>query len=135
MTIAEQTVHLNTTAQRLGLAAKRVFNQQRGEKAKIEKMVAQGELSSHFAQTNFTSAAAYEVAVQRLMLTEDFVDNELLGLPDDEIDQLVDDRITQLTEQLMQAISLNMNTSDIQLLNGTKIALAVYLDCRRKTYR
>ena len=126
---------MSTTAQRLQFAAKKVFNQSRNENAKIEKMLERGELSSHFAQANFNSAAAYEIAVQRLMLTEDFVDNELASLSEDEAVAMVDERITTLTDQLMHAISLNMNTADIQIVNGTKIALTVYQDCRKPTYR
>lgn len=125
---------MSKTARHLRLALKQVFNQRRGTNEKVTKLATEGQLSSTFAQARINEAAAYEVAAQRVMFTEDFVDNELLDIPESELVELIKERQTLLTDQLMQAVSLNMGTADVQVLNGTKIALSVYLDCIKPGY-
>ena len=124
---------MSTIAQHLKLGAKQLFNQARATQAKLTKMIENGQMTSPFAQSAFNEAAAYEVAVQRLMFTEDFVDNELGEMDDDELTELILEREQTLIQQLMAAISPNMSQTDAQVAYGTKMALTIYSDATRKS--
>lgn len=119
---------MNNTARNLNSAAKSLFNKHRETSAQVDQLVKNGHRADLFFQTAL-SAAACEVAIQRLTFTEEFIDNELFDVPEDQLIVMLKERHHALATQLLDAIFLKINTIGLHEINGVKMAFAIFNSC------
>lgn len=90
---------------------------------KLVELATKGSLTEAFSQIKFSDAAAAETALAAMKHSPDFVNNKIEGnslsdYSDDEIQKSCEDILRTINRQIQSTVSLSMDTTKINAING-----------------